>query len=383
MVIPTHYLDAHELDEEIRVNTGTGRRWLAVRILPLYGWRGRLKGRLVHWRDITARRADEELLRLRNAELEALHETAILLSSRQETAHILETIVARAATLVGAGDGYVAVLDEAADAMVVRVGIGRFAPLVGEQLQRNQGLIGQVWASGQPLLVDDYAAWKHRQLDNPQFAAMFGLPLTDEAQVVGVIGLCYTEPGPGFTAPLRTLLERFARLASLALKNARLYSALAQELAERHRTEQALASARDAAEAANQAKSTFIANVSHELRTPLTAIVGYAQLIKIQLQTGETALVSDELDVIVSAAAQQVALINELLDLSKIEAGRMELHNCTFSLDALIVEVSRVVQPLIDRAENRLIINTSGDELGSFYGDEQKLRQVLINTISN
>lgn len=382
VVIPEYYLRAHELDEELPVTTSAGRRWLAVRIMPLYGWRGRLKGRLVHWRDVTARRADEELLRLHNAELEALHETAILLSSHQELAHVLETIIARAAALVGARDGYVAVLDEQADVMVVRAGIGRFAPLIGEQLQRHQGLIGQVWASGQPLLVDDYASWEHRQLHDPRLAAMFGLPLTDQEQVVGVIGLCYTDQGSSFAAPLRTLLDRFARLASLALKNARLYHALEQELAERRRTELALARARDAAEAANRAKSTFIANVSHELRTPLTAIVGYAQLIKIQLRAGDTALVNNELDVIVNAAQQQVGLINELLDLSKIEAGRMELYNSTFALDAFLVEVSQVVQPLIERTSNRLIIDTPG-ELGSFYGDEQKLRQVLINLLSN
>ncbi|NWF79852.1 MAG: GAF domain-containing protein [Chloroflexi bacterium] len=382
MVIPEHYLHAHELDEELPLTTSAGRRWLAVRIMPLYGWRGQLKGRLVHWRDVTARRADEELLRLHNAELEALHETAILLSSHYETAHVLETIIARAAALVGARDGYVAVLDDEADVMVVHTGIGLFAPLVGEQLQRHQGLIGQVWASGQPLLIDDYASWEHRQLHDPRLAAMFGLPLTDHERVVGVIGLCYTERGPSFAAPLRILLDRFARLASLALKNARLYHALEQELAERRRTERALASARDAAEAANRAKSTFIANVSHELRTPLTAIVGYAQLIKIQLRAGDTALVNDELDVIVNAAAQQVAMINELLDLSKIEAGRMELHRHNFSIDALMVEVSQVVQPLIERTRNRLVIDTSGD-VGSFYGDEQKLRQVLVNLLSN
>ncbi len=382
VVIPEYYLRAHELDEEVLVTTGAARRWLAVRIMPLYGWRGRLKGRLVHWRDVTARRADEELLRLYNAELEALHETAILLSSRQETAHVLETIIARAAALVGARDGYVAVLDEEADAMVVRVGIGLFAPLVGERLRRHQGLIGQVWASGQPLLIEDYASWEHRQLHDQRLAAMFGMPLTDYERVVGVIGLCYTERGPGFDAPLRTLLDRFARLASLALKNARLYNALEQELAERRHTERALARSRDAAEAANRAKSTFIANVSHELRTPLTAIVGYAQLIKVQLRAGDTALVNDELDVIVNAAVQQVSLINDLLDLAKIEAGRMELYNRTFSVDALLVEVSQVVQPLIDRTKNRLIIDRPED-VGSFYGDEQKLRQVLVNLLSN
>jgi PAS domain S-box-containing protein len=380
--ILNRYLSGQEIEEELAIKTEQGQRWFTIRVITLRGWRGRLKGRLIQWRDVTARRQSEEILHLRNAELEALHEAAIMLGSRQDTSRVLEVIVAHAAALVGVRDGYVAVLDQGADVMKIEVGVGLFAGLVGLQLKRNEGLVGHVWASGQPLLVDDYAAWEHRLPIGEQLAAVFGLPLVDQEQVVGVIGLCYTERGPTFDAPFRTLLDRFARLASLALKNARLYASFEQELAERRRTELALAQARDLAEASSRAKSTFINNMSHELRTPLTSIIGYAQLIKLQLGAGDTASIASELDIIVNAARHQVTMINNLLDLAKIEAGHMQLHTSRFSLELLLHETGQIVKPLIEQTHNRLFIEAS-DSLGLIYSDQQKIRQILINLLSN
>jgi signal transduction histidine kinase len=202
------------------------------------------------------------------------------------------------------------------------------------------------------------------------------------SSVVGLLSWRNREQAEARRQSEETLRLRNAELEALALKNARLYASLEQELTERRRTEIALAEARDIAEASSRAKSAFISNMSHELRTPLTAIIGYAQLIKLQLAAGDTASLSTELDIIIKSARYQVTMINNLLDLAKIEAGHMQLQCANVELTPLLHEVGQMVRPLIEQANNQLVVKgPASDEL--IYGDEQKIRQILINLLSN
>jgi CheY-like chemotaxis protein/two-component sensor histidine kinase len=140
--------------------------------------------------------------------------------------------------------------------------------------------------------------------------------------------------------------------------------------------------ARREAEAANSAKSRFLANMSHELRTPLNAIIGYSEILQEEVEDlGQPGLVPD-LQKIRSAGKHLLTLINDVLDLSKIEAGRMELYLETFEVPGMLDEVLTTVAPLVAKNGNRLRVE-SGPGVGAMRADLTRLRQVLFNLLSN
>ena len=134
---------------------------------------------------------------------------------------------------------------------------------------------------------------------------------------------------------------------------------------------------------ANQAKSTFLANMSHELRTPLNAIIGYSELLEeVADEMSLKEEIGPDLQKIHSSGKHLLSVINDILDLSKIEAGKMEFYNQNCDLEVLVKEVVSTVQPIIDKNSNVLDVQLE-NELGSTAVDITRLRQVLFNLLSN
>jgi signal transduction histidine kinase/DNA-binding response OmpR family regulator len=157
---------------------------------------------------------------------------------------------------------------------------------------------------------------------------------------------------------------------------------VSREITEYKRISEDLEYARDRAEEANRAKSTFLANMSHELRTPLNAIIGYSEMLREDANdNGQPEMVEDLLK-IHSAGHHLLNLINDILDLSKIEAGRMDLHLEEFDIAQVVRDVVVTIRPLILGNNNRLNLELSND-LGTMYADVTKVRQSLFNLLSN
>jgi signal transduction histidine kinase/CheY-like chemotaxis protein len=155
-----------------------------------------------------------------------------------------------------------------------------------------------------------------------------------------------------------------------------------EDVTERRRDESVVARAKESAEKANRTKSLFLANMSHELRTPLNAILGYSEMLQEEaVERGLDAFVSD-LEKINASGRHLLALIDDILDLSKIEAGRMELYLETFDVGKMLEEVASTLQPLVQTNANTLEIVVAPD-LGEMYADQIKVRQGLYNLVSN
>jgi signal transduction histidine kinase/DNA-binding response OmpR family regulator len=157
---------------------------------------------------------------------------------------------------------------------------------------------------------------------------------------------------------------------------------LGREILERKRVEQALAGAKEAADAANRAKSAFLANMSHELRTPMNAILGYSEMLVEEAEDlGQEDFIPD-LKKINQAGTHLLALINDVLDLSKIESGKMEAFAEDIDVGTLLDEVIATARPLVDKNGNRLEVKR-GEHLGTAHQDLTKIRQSLFNLLSN
>src|SRR5262249_24543630 len=153
-------------------------------------------------------------------------------------------------------------------------------------------------------------------------------------------------------------------------------------LAQIQKRDTELQEARVTAERANAAKSNFLSFMSHELRTPLTSIIGFSEMLLVELETERRKDWADDLRRVHDSGKYLLELINDILDISKIEAGKMEVHLETFDVGALVRDLQEVMRPLVERKHNRLVVEFSED-IGLMQADRIKVRQCLLNLLSN
>ncbi|MCB8966555.1 MAG: GAF domain-containing protein [Ardenticatenaceae bacterium] len=312
----------------------------------------------------------ETALQQRNAYLAALHDTAVGLISRRNLDDLLTAIVTRAGQLIGTEHGFMYLETATGEELERKVGLGIFNIDRVPRIQPGEGLSGKIWERNQPLLVNDYPGWPERPpvIDRHLVQAMMGVPLQSGTKAIGVIALAH-EYGSDqiFNEDQLLLLQRFGQLASVALDNARLFTS-AQD-------------ARAAAEQASAAKSAFLASMSHEIRTPLNAIIGFTRIVR---RKGVDVLPErqvDNLDKVLTSAEHLLGLINTVLDIAKIEAGRMDVNPSTFD-PAILTQMCLVTAtPLIRHGVQ--LENQIAPDLPPMVSDPEKIKQILINLLSN
>lgn len=186
----------------------------------------------------------------------------------------------------------------------------------------------------------------------------------------------------GFNVMLSEIQQRDSALRTANEELKSRTGELEEEITQRKQAEEELLQAKHAAEEASRAKSTFLANMSHELRTPLNAIIGYSEMLEEETrESGDLTAVQD-LQKIQAAGKHLLALINDVLDLSKIEAGKMALHLESFEISPLVEQIVATLQPVAAKNDNSLKMYLS-DDIGTMRADLTKVRQILSNLLSN
>src|SRR5687767_9751781 len=199
------------------------------------------------------------------------------------------------------------------------------------------------------------------------FKSIIFAPMIFEGRGIGAIWVARRAPGP-FTEKQITLLKTFADQAVIAIQNARLFNEIQEKSAQ--------------LEVANKHKSDFLANMSHELRTPLNAIIGFSEVLSERMFGELNEKQADYLKDIHESGKHLLSLINDILDLSKIEAGRMDLEISTFDLPSALSNAMVLVRERAQRHGIDLTLEVDKD-LGAFRADERKFKQIVLNLLSN
>ena len=310
-------------------------------------------------------------------ELEALGEVSRAISSTLDLDRVLATVVSRANQLAETDGGAIYEFDQGSRALRLRatdgfpeefVALLRTTPLV-----YGEGAVGRTVMTREPVQVanvmdtDAYTSRVRDALVRHGYQSLLAIPLLSEDEVVGALVVNRRVAG-AFADRTVGLLRTFASQSALAIENARLFS----EIEDKSRQ----------LEEANQHKSEFLASVSHELRTPLNAIIGFSEVMLERLFGEVNEKQEEYLNDILSSGRHLLSLINDILDLAKIEAGRMELELGAFDVPQAIDNTLMLVR---ERAMRRGITLERSVEprLGEINGDERKVKQVLLNLLSN
>jgi signal transduction histidine kinase len=333
----------------------------------------------------------EAALQWKVGETTTLYEIGQEIIAQVAFAPTLELIVARTHALLQADASLLALRQENSDTFVIQAHSGPVSEAVASaRFRPGDGLGGRIVATGLPVMVGDYPA---EYADSPfrevvQEAGLrswLGVPLQARDTVMGVLYVISRTPQQ-FRDDDQRLLSALGDQAAIAIENARLYEQVRQHTAElenlvAERTRE-LQEANRQLEAASRHKSEFLANMSHELRTPMNAIIGFTRLV---MRRSKDALVPrqyENLEKILVSAEHLLSLINHVLDLAKVEAGRTEVYPVEFVLDPMLAECLHTVEPVLKSEQVRLVHEVAAD-LPTLYTDRDKVKQILMNLLSN
>jgi signal transduction histidine kinase len=310
-------------------------------------------------------------------ELKALGEVGQAVSSTLDLETVLTTIVARATQLAGVDGGSIYEYDTERQEFHLRATHGLSEELIEtlrtNPIRKGEGLLGRMAVTAEAVAIGDivdegaYQSRVREALIGLGYRSLLAVPFLREGHLLG--GLAVNRKDTGDFAPeVIDLLKTFAAQSALAIQNARLFREIEVKSRE--------------LETASRHKSEFLANMSHELRTPLNAIIGFSEVLSERMFGEINDKQAEYLADILESGRHLLSLINDILDLSKIEAGRMELEPSEFDLPTTIETALILVR---ERAQRHGIVleHTVDERLGTIRGDERKVKQVLLNLLSN
>jgi GAF domain-containing protein/anti-sigma regulatory factor (Ser/Thr protein kinase) len=309
-------------------------------------------------------------------QLTALGEVGQAISSTLDLDTVLQTIVSRAVQLTGLNGGTIYEFDERAGEFLLRAHENMPAELVevyrSKPIRLGEGVVGSAAQKREALQVPDiqdpgYQTRYRDLLIRQGYRAILAVPLLREEQIIGALTVSRGEPGE-FAPEVVELLKTFATQSAMAIQNARLF----REIAEKSKQ----------LEQASQHKSNFLASMSHELRTPLNAILGFNEMILGQVYGEVPADMQEPLADIQTSGKHLLRLINNVLDLAKIEAGRMELSLQDYSVHDTVESVRATLRPLAAEKGLEFLVAVP-PELPLAYGDSGRITQCLMNLAGN
>ena len=360
-----------ELEHRIEVNTGDELQTLAEEF-------NRTASQLAEAQRDLEKRVDARTQELNKTvgELRVLGEVVQAVNSSLNMQEVLEKIVTQAVKIAGAKDGTIYVVDSEGKFLTPQANFGVGEAMLVALRQSSLGAGGTTVGvrcvlERRPVQIPDIeneAGYRLRELMlQAGIHSNLGVPLIRDEQMIGALVIRRAERGY-LPDSIVSLLQTFAAQSVLAIQNARLFQQI-QEKGEQ-------------LEAASKLKSQFLANMSHELRTPLNAIIGVTEMLHEDAVDLDRADELEPLDRVLRAARHLLALINDILDLSKIEAGKMELHPENFQLAPLVDDVVKTIQPLAEKTGNTLEVSIPVD-IGTMFTDQTRVRQALLNLASN
>jgi GAF domain-containing protein len=310
-------------------------------------------------------------------ELKALGEVGQAVSSTLDLERVLTTIAAHADELSGTDGAAIYEFDEASGTFHLRVALKLEEELLGVLRARptplGEGVVGRVGLAREPMQIPDvlqdeaYRGPLREVAMRAGNRALLAVPLLREDLLVGALVVRRRAPGR-FPEETVTLLQTFATQSVLAIQNARLF----RELADKSRQ----------LEAASRHKSEFLANMSHELRTPLNAILGFSEVLTERMFGDLNPKQEEYLRDIHGSGQHLLSLINDILDLSKVEAGRLELELASFNLPMAVENALTLVRERATR--HGITLDQAIDErVGDIVADGRKVKQILLNLLSN
>ena len=344
-----------------------------LRLLDEFGLQGAIALRQVELlRALESRGAE---LAARVAQLEALREVGEAVSSSLDLDEVLQSIVTNAVELTGTDGGSIMEYVDDRDAFSVRTTYGS-SPRLVEQLrqvaiERDSTLVGRAALEGRPLEVADLGQEEldpHLQiLYDDGWRSVLAVPMLRLEQMVGALVVRRRTPGT-FDPSTLEVLQILASQSALAIHNARMFSELARSSAE--------------LEVASHHKSEFLASMSHELRTPLNAVIGFSEVLLDEMFGALNDRQAEYLRDIWSSGRHLLELLNDILDLSKVEAGKMRLEETRFLVSEAIDYALMLVRERAQLHDIRLEVEV-GPEVGEIEADELRFKQVVLNLLSN
>jgi len=330
-------------------------------------------------REIAMRRQAEEALCRQKNYLTSLHETSLDIIGRLNLADLLEKIILRAGDLVGTKDGFIYLPTEHRHTLRMEVAIGAFSGLIGTCIPQGVGLTGKVIASGEPMLIDDYASWPERLSDHAydSLGAVMAVPLYYEGTIQGVIGLGHFDAAKSFSSDEFGVLNRFGNLAAIALNNARLYAKIEEELQQRIQAEKERKRLEDQLRQNQkmEAIGRLAGGIAHDFNNILTPILGYAEMTWKEYPSD--APLRDRLEKILAAGCRGRDLVAQILSFSRSDDGKPIPLNVGSQVKEILKLLRASVPAHIE------IVQQLADEPIIVMADLTDIHQIVMNLCTN